>query len=136
MTQTSRGPLPVDIHVGQRIRRARREQDISQERLAAHLGYTFQQVQKYERGANRVSASVLFKTAAFLGRPISWFFEGLSEAPSPDRPPEDLVDRLVGIPGGRELALAWIGLTPQRRLALTRLVQTLADDDAGEEVAA
>jgi len=55
------GPNPIDVHVGRRLRLRRKELGISQERLADGLGLTFQQVQKYERGANQVSASKLYE---------------------------------------------------------------------------
>ena len=70
---------PVDTHVGERIRARRKELQISQQFLANKLGITFQQVQKYERGANRVSASMLYETAQVLEVPIQWFFIGLDE---------------------------------------------------------
>lgn len=69
---------PVDLHVGARIRLRRKMLGVSQERLAEQLGLTFQQVQKYERGANRVSASKLHAIGAALGAHVSWFFEGLA----------------------------------------------------------
>ena len=75
--KTRGGPNIVDVHVGARIRVRRKLLGISQERLADALGLTFQQIQKYERGANRVSASKLFETAAALEAPVSYFFEGL-----------------------------------------------------------
>ena len=71
------GPNIVDVHVGGRIRLRRKLIGMSQEQLADALGLTFQQVQKYERGANRVSASKLYETAAALRIPVSYFFEGL-----------------------------------------------------------
>ena len=71
----SRVPNPVDLHVGARIRLRRRMQGVSQEKLAEALGLTFQQVQKYERGANRVSASKLYEIAAALRAPVDAFFE-------------------------------------------------------------
>jgi len=73
------GPDPVDVHVGQRVRHRRVELGMSQEKLGRALGLTFQQVQKYERGANRVGASRLFDLARVLDVPISFFFEGLEE---------------------------------------------------------
>lgn len=81
-------PNPVDVHVGSRIRLRRKTLEISQEALAEHLQLTFQQVQKYERGANRVSASKLYDIAAALRTPIAWFFEGLPapEDSLPSRP--------------------------------------------------
>ena len=72
-------PHTVDVHVGARVRLRRRLLGMSQERLADALGLTFQQVQKYERGANRVSASKLFEIARTLQTPIEFFFEGLPD---------------------------------------------------------
>ena len=74
-----RTPNPVDLHVGARIRMRRKILGVSQERLADDLGLTFQQVQKYERGANRVSASKLYEIARSLQAPISYFFDGLAD---------------------------------------------------------
>jgi len=70
-------PNPVDVYVGARIRLRRRELKLSQSALARAIGLTFQQVQKYERGANRVSASMMYKASKFLEVPISYFFDGL-----------------------------------------------------------
>src|SRR5580692_6432016 len=75
-------PNPVDLHVGARIRMRRRMQGVSQEKLADALGLTFQQVQKYERGANRVSASKLYEIAATLHAPVAYFFDGLADPES------------------------------------------------------
>ena len=76
--QAERSPNPIDVHVGQRIRQRRKTLGVSQERLADELGLTFQQVQKYERGANRVSASKLWEIGRVLDVSISAFFEGLA----------------------------------------------------------
>lgn len=70
-----RKPNDVDAHVGARLRQRRMLLGISQEQLAEMLGLTFQQVQKYERGTNRVSASRLFQLARALETPITWFFD-------------------------------------------------------------
>lgn len=75
---------PVDLHVGQRIRTRRRMMNMSQGDLAKALGITFQQVQKYERGANRVSASRLVDVGQALGVSIAWFFDGLDTLPADD----------------------------------------------------
>ena len=72
-----RKPNDVDAHVGARLRQRRMLLGISQEQLAEMLGLTFQQVQKYERGTNRVSASRLFQLARALDTPITWFFEDM-----------------------------------------------------------
>lgn len=72
-------PHPVDIHVGNRIATARKLKRISQVRLGEAIGVTFQQIQKYEKGSNRVSASMLFEIAQALNLQISYFFEGLAD---------------------------------------------------------
>ena len=68
---------PVDVHVGQRVRQRRWMTGMTQQQLAEQVGIKFQQIQKYETGANRVSASRLWDIAAALGVPVSFFFEGL-----------------------------------------------------------
>ena len=68
-------PNPVDVHVGTRIRQRRSLIGVSQEKLAESVGITFQQIQKYERGSNRVSASRLFQFSKILDVPVSYFFE-------------------------------------------------------------
>ena len=72
------GPHPVDIHVGSRIRMRRTLLGMSQEKLGEALALTFQQVQKYERGANRVGASRLFEISRILDVPVSYFFEDMT----------------------------------------------------------
>lgn len=72
-------PNPVDIHVGARLKSRRSLLRLSQEKLADSVGITFQQVQKYERGTNRVSASRLWQFSQVLKVPISYFFEGYSD---------------------------------------------------------
>src|SRR5690349_12707659 len=74
-----RHPSPIDVHVGSRIKLRRRVLGMSQERLAGVLSLTFQQVQKYERGMNRVGASRLFDLSRALDVPISFFFDDLEE---------------------------------------------------------
>ena len=77
---------PLDIHVGARIRLLRKERGISQTALAEAVGLTFQQIQKYERGFNRVSASRLHQIAGALEVPLAIFFEGLPTAGAPGDP--------------------------------------------------
>jgi len=77
-----REPNFVDVHVGNRIRMRRQLIGMSQEKLGELLGITFQQVQKYEKGSNRISASRMFYAAKTLGVPVQFFFEDL---PSDDR---------------------------------------------------
>lgn len=81
---------PVDIYLGAKLRRARLERGVSQTGLGKAIGLTFQQIQKYENGSNRMSASALAKMAAELSAPISYFFKGL-----PDHLAERLTDQNV-----------------------------------------
>ena len=71
----------VDAHVGRRMRQRRESLGLSQGRLGRHLGLTFSQVQKYEKGANRIGAGRLYLLAGFLDVPVQYFFEGLGEEP-------------------------------------------------------
>ncbi|TNE66473.1 MAG: XRE family transcriptional regulator [Alphaproteobacteria bacterium] len=73
---TIKNPDPIDIHVGQRVRARRKMLGLSQTQLGKELGVTFQQVQKYERGTNRIGSSRLFKMSTTLDVPVSYFFEG------------------------------------------------------------
>lgn len=79
-------PDPVDVHVGQRVRARRKMLGYSQTQLGKELGVTFQQVQKYERGTNRIGSSRLFRMATALDVPVSYFFEG-AETKLPDYEP-------------------------------------------------
>ena len=72
---SAKTPSHVDHQVGRRIRQARREVKLTQEQLGNMIGLTFQQVQKYEKGVNRVSAGTLYEIAQVLNLPISWFFD-------------------------------------------------------------
>ncbi|MFN7226175.1 MAG: helix-turn-helix domain-containing protein [Holosporales bacterium] len=84
---------PIDHHVGQRLRLLRSMSGISQERLASDIGLTFQQIQKYERGANRISASKLYEIAQSLKVSISAFFAGYgTEAEAQDYSTSDTLD--------------------------------------------
>ncbi len=85
-------PSPIDVHVGSRIRLRRTLLGMSQERLGESLGLTFQQVQKYERGVNRVGASRLFDLSRVLDVPISFFFDDM---------PDSLAANFGGVPGRR-----------------------------------
>ncbi len=92
-------PNPIDIHVGKRLRLRRTLLGMSQERLGELLGLTFQQVQKYERGANRIGSSRLFELGQILDVPVSFFFDDLPEATS------------GAVPGYPRLGLAEEGAT-------------------------
>jgi transcriptional regulator with XRE-family HTH domain len=118
-------PDPVDLHVGAMIRTRRKQIGVTQERLAAALGLTFQQVQKYERGHNRISASMLFKTAEALRAPPSHFFEGLP-ARVADVPPETSPClRLAETANGQKLAEIYLRLDPHARAGLDRIVEAM-----------
>lgn len=80
--QSESRPSPVDVHVGSRIRLRRTLMGMSQERLGDALGLTFQQVQKYERGVNRVGASRLFDLSRILDVPIGFFYDNMPDAAS------------------------------------------------------
>ena len=80
------GPHPIDLHVGKRLRELRMLKGLGQSQIAKLLGITFQQVQKYERGANRVSASRLYDIAEALGVPVSYFYDDI---------PPDLVGKTI-----------------------------------------
>ena len=73
-------PDPIDVHVGSRVRLRRTLLGMSQSKLGDKLGLTFQQIQKYERGANRIGASRLFQLSRILDVPISFFFDELPAA--------------------------------------------------------
>ncbi|WP_084507197.1 helix-turn-helix domain-containing protein [Geminicoccus roseus] len=83
-------PDPIDIHVGRRLKLRRMLVGMSQERLGELLGVTFQQIQKYERGANRMGSSRLFAISRILDTPIAWFFDEMDEAPGPSKPASGL----------------------------------------------
>lgn len=78
-TATQHGPDPVDLYVGAQVRKRREELGLNQSQLASGLGLTFQQVQKYEKGSNRISASKLHKIAETLRAPVEWFFPATGE---------------------------------------------------------
>ncbi|MEQ8746460.1 helix-turn-helix transcriptional regulator [Pyruvatibacter sp.] len=73
-------PNPIDVHVGSRVRLRRLLVGMSQEKLGEQLGLTFQQVQKYEKGTNRIGASRLFEVSRILGVPVQYFYEELAPA--------------------------------------------------------
>lgn len=87
ISRRGEGPNPIDIHVGQKLRLRRTLLGLSQEKLGEAVGITFQQLQKYERGANRISASRLFNLSQVLGVPVTYFFEDLP-------PPGDTLERM------------------------------------------
>lgn len=116
---------PVDIHVGKTMRIIRRAKRISQESLAEALGITFQQVQKYELGRNRISASKLFDAARALGVAPAAFFEGLEGVSDALLPPA-LIDFLAE-EGASEIAESYLRLPASKRRALVAVAIAMAD---------
>ena len=122
-------PDPVDVHVGARLRLRRKAINQSQEALAKHLGLTFQQVQKYERGVNRISASMMYRAAAAQGVDVAWYFEGLDQA---DRANGELDPLLAfgAAHGGLEIAGAYLTLDTQRQASILSVVRAIASSAA------
>ena len=122
------GPSPIDIHVGSRMRMRRMALGMSQEKLATGLGLTFQQVQKYEKGANRMGSSRLQQAADVLGVAVAFFFEEAGEGPYGSAPSPAYVDDFVGSEEGLRLAKAFMRLRP----AVRRRIVDLVNEVAGE----
>lgn len=125
----SRTPDPIDIHVAARLRMRRMMQGVSQEALAARIGVTFQQIQKYEKGQNRIGASRLFQLAEALAAPIGYFFEGLPDegAAAPAIDPE--VMQSLTSPEGIQLHMAFQRIrSPQTRRRIVDLLAALAEE--------
>jgi transcriptional regulator with XRE-family HTH domain len=125
-------PNPIDVYVGSRIRLRRTMLKMSQETLGENLGITFQQVQKYEKGTNRVGASRLQRIASIFHVPISFFFEDgparhLAGENMPDVREDDAVTRFVGSREGIEFNLAFqrVG-SPKLRQNILQLVKSLS----------
>lgn len=116
----------IDAHVGRRMRERREALGISQGRLGRHLGLTFSQVQKYEKGSNRIGAGRLYQIADFLGVSPSYFFEAVGgESGHVDaRAPELSSDEM------RTLVAAFSAITEHgTRASVLALVRSLADED-------
>ena len=121
------GPNPIDRHVGLRIRLRRKELGISQERLAEAIGLTFQQVQKYERGANRVSASKLWEMARALSTSVNYFYEGLPTDARATRPDGPKLEDFLLTSEGMELARYFPQIPKSGvRRQILELVRTMA----------
>jgi transcriptional regulator with XRE-family HTH domain len=123
-------PHPVDVHVGQRLHLARTAQGRSQADLGRVIGVSAQQIQKYETGANRMSASALFRLCAFLGRPVAWVYEGLEPTGATHAPGPDIVQALLSSREGVELALAMARLAPAMRRKLLGVLRAFLPDAA------
>ncbi|MEO1198338.1 MAG: helix-turn-helix domain-containing protein [Pseudomonadota bacterium] len=130
---SKKSPNPVDIHVGSRVRMRRVLIGMSQEKLGAELGLTFQQVQKYEKGANRIGASRLYQISSILGVPVSFFFEGV-EATTGDSPAGLAEERtgysadMLTSPEGLALNRAFFKISDQNvRRRIVDLVKSLSE---------
>lgn len=124
---------PVDLHVGAKVRTRRKFLGLSQSDLADAIGLTFQQVQKYERGSNRISASKLYDISRYLKVPVSYFFDGYAEGETPDgfneSDSEKFVHGFLMTTEGIELAEAFPRVpSAKRRRKILDLVRSLADE--------
>ncbi|MFY0639069.1 helix-turn-helix domain-containing protein [Maricaulis maris] len=134
---TPHGPNPIDIHVGSRVRLRRQLLKMSQEKLGDELGVTFQQIQKYERGVNRVGASRLYRLSRALEVPVQFFFEGLvgeiavSGVAEGDQAP--IVYDFIQSSDGVSLAESFSRIKDGKvRRRVLELVRTLASQDPAD----
>ena len=132
-----KAPNPVDKHVGSRVRMRRLMLGMSQEKLGDALGLTFQQIQKYEKGANRIGASRLQQIATILQAPVSFFFDGVPVPPgeaggTAEADIPDYSTRLLSTSDGLALAKAFMRIENSRiRRRIVDLVEELADGQTG-----
>ena len=123
---------PIDVYVGARVRLQRKARGFSQSDLGDALGLTFQQVQKYERGTNRISASKLYETSQALNVPVAFFFEGYHDEASADfmeSTSEKAVNGFLSTGEGIEIAHAFPRIkSAKHRRRVAELVKTLAED--------
>jgi len=119
---------PVDVHVGKRIRHRRWLVGMTQQQLAEHVGIKFQQIQKYETGANRVSASRLWDISKALQVSISFFFEGLEEATATDTGMDKAAPAdLMGDKEAMDLIRSYYSIPENQRKRLFELARVLSD---------
>jgi transcriptional regulator with XRE-family HTH domain len=136
----SRRANPIDVHVGARVRLRRMLLGMSQEKLGEHLGLTFQQIQKYEKGINRIGASRLFDLSQVLGVPVQFFYEELAvggaagAAGFGERPAESYAVEFLGSREGLELNKAFARISdPRVRRSIVDLVRAFAGEAAASE---
>ena len=118
---------PVDVHVGKRIRHRRWMVGMTQQQLAENVGIKFQQVQKYETGMNRVSASRLWDIAETLSVPVSFFFEGLDNTKTQDQPDQALPNDILADKEALELVRSYYAIPETQRRRLFELARVLSD---------
>jgi transcriptional regulator with XRE-family HTH domain len=133
-----KSPNPIDIHVGSRVRLRRMLVGMSQEKLGEQLKLTFQQVQKYEKGSNRIGASRLFQISQILGVPVQFFYDDLDMGSAPavagfaEAQPQDNVMDFVSSAEGVTLNRAYARISdPQLRRRVLDLVRALAGEAEG-----
>lgn len=120
-------PHPVDVHVGKRIRHRRWLVGMTQQQLAESVGIKFQQIQKYETGANRVSASRLWDIADALDVDVSFFFEGL-EQEGEEKSGDDMIPAdLLGDKEALDLIRSYYAIPENQRRRLFDLARVLSD---------
>ncbi len=136
MIENKKKPNPIDVHVGSRVRLRRTMLGMSQEKLGEALGITFQQIQKYEKGTNRVGASRLQNISTILNVPVSFFFEdapadvsggqpGMAEANS-----SNYVVDFLSSSEGLQLNRSFVKISDAKvRRKIVDLVKALAADD-------
>ncbi|SHL19481.1 Transcriptional regulator, contains XRE-family HTH domain [Roseovarius marisflavi] len=121
-------PHPVDVHVGKRIRHRRWLVGMTQQQLAESVGIKFQQIQKYETGANRVSASRLWDIADSLEVEISFFFEGLEhEGDSPREKTDNVPTDILGDKEALDLVRSYYAIPENQRRRLFDLARVLSE---------
>jgi transcriptional regulator with XRE-family HTH domain len=120
-------PHPVDVHVGKRVRHRRWLVGMTQQQLAEKVGIKFQQIQKYETGANRVSASRLWDIADALDVPVSFFFEGIEETDKVDDGRSKVPVDLMGDKEALDLVRSYYAIPENQRRRLFELARVLSD---------
>ena len=118
---------PVDVHVGRRIRHRRWLVGMTQQQLAQHVGIKFQQIQKYETGAYRVSASRLWDISETLEVPISFFFEGLEREQAQQSATDSVPPDLMGDKEALELIRSYYSIPENQRRRLFDLARVLSN---------
>lgn len=124
---TAHGPHPVDRHVGRRVREKRTSLGYTQRDLSRALGLTFQQIQKYESGANRISASKLWHAARFFGVDIRYFFEGLANKGGTEPTASPFGKRPSSSSHSTEIILLASHLSARRQKLVRNLITSMID---------
>ena len=118
---------PVDVHVGKRIRHRRWMVGMTQQQLAEQVGIKFQQIQKYETGMNRVSASRLWEISEALSVPISFFFEGIGAVDEFAAEPTPVQGDIFADKEALELVRSYYAIPETQRRRLFELARVLSD---------